>query len=39
MAGRGAVWSTAEVDALIDIWKAEDVEAQLAGVHRNIPII
>jgi hypothetical protein len=35
---RGAVWANAEVQALIEIWKAEDIEGQLAGLHRNIPV-
>jgi hypothetical protein len=38
MANRGAVWANAEVDQLIYIWREEDIEAQLGGVHRNLPI-
>jgi hypothetical protein len=37
MAARGTVWSHNEVLTLIDIWKAEDIEAQLENVHRNLP--
>jgi hypothetical protein len=37
MAAKGirTVWSQNEVLALIDIWKAEDIEAQLENVHRQ----
>ena len=38
VANKGTVWAAAEVEALIDIWRAEDIEAQLEGVHRNLPI-
>ena len=35
---RGAIWSEAEKIDLIEVWKEQDVEAQLEGVHRNLPI-
>ena len=38
MATRGTVWSHYEVLALLDVWRAEDIEAQLENVHRNLPI-
>jgi hypothetical protein len=35
---RGAVWEIAETIALINIWKDENIEGQLEGLHRNLPI-
>jgi hypothetical protein len=32
------VWANEEIDALIDVWRAEDIEGQLAGLHRNLPV-
>jgi hypothetical protein len=36
--GRGVVWGNDEVLALIDIWRNEDIEGQLQGMHRNLPL-
>jgi hypothetical protein len=33
-----AVWSGNETLILAEIWRDEDVEAQLEGVHRNLAI-
>jgi hypothetical protein len=35
--GRGVVWGNDEVLALIDIWRNENIEGQLQGMHRNLP--
>jgi hypothetical protein len=32
---RGAVWSRRERLLLLQIWRDEDVEGQLQGLHRN----
>jgi hypothetical protein len=32
------MWANGEIDALIDVWRAEDIEGQLAGLHRNLPV-
>ncbi|XP_064643020.1 myb/SANT-like DNA-binding domain-containing protein 7 [Lineus longissimus] len=35
---RGSVWARAEILLLLNIWRDEDVEGQLQGMHRNLPI-
>jgi hypothetical protein len=35
---RGAVWANGEIDALYNVWWAEDIEGQLASLHRNLPV-
>jgi hypothetical protein len=38
MAARNA-WSPEETIALIEVWRDEDIEGQLSGIHRNIPVM
>jgi hypothetical protein len=35
---RGAVWSVDEVIELVEIWREEDIEAQLDGMYRNLAV-
>jgi hypothetical protein len=36
--GRSTVWSRAERLLLLNIWCDEDIEGQLQGIHRNLPV-
>jgi hypothetical protein len=38
MANRAVVRGVNETLALAEIWKEEDVEAQLEGIHRNMAV-
>lgn len=38
MAGKGSLWSTSEVECLLEIWSNESIQGQLDKTHRNAEI-